>query len=173
MYRDNNNISILPVGDDIEAAAIGLQNSNYFRLGIALNSNFPKNLTWDEIFYYQMGISYNLSWSNFFLEKPESQNKVPNNKYSLVSNLDSTGTDRIDYNKINHNIIYTNEGGFFDNMDLIFNATEIHTIDTAYIHLIDRLDIKSDTKLFYHKNFIPKHNNMHSNFILSKKWKII
>lgn len=173
MYKDNSNIQILPVEDDIEAMKIGSQYANYLRLGVALNSNFPTHLTWDEIFYYQIGIPYELSWSNFAINKPESQNKIPNHRYSLVSNIDSTGTDRIDYDKVNYDIIYTNNGGFFDNIDLIFNATEIHSVDTAYLHLIDRLSINTDIQLFYHKNFKPKHKNIHSNFILSKPWKII
>lgn len=173
MYKNNTNIQILPIKDDAEATNIGYQQSNYLRLGIALNSNFPSNLMWDEVFYYQIGLPYKLSWTNFFIDKPKSQNRVPKYPYSLVSNMDSTKEDRIDYSKVNHNIIYTNIGGFFDNIDLILNATEIHSIDTAYLHLIDRLDINSNTKLFYHKNFKPKYSNIHSNFTLNKQWVII
>jgi hypothetical protein len=172
MYKDNSNIQILCVENDNEATDIGLQNSNYIRLGISLNSNFPSNLMWDEVFYYQIGLPYELSWNNFFINKPKSQNPVPNEPYGFLCHMGSDGIDRLDYTKIDHTLQknYSNNGNFFDNIDLIQNATEIHCINSSYIHLIDRIETSKKTKLVYHKNFIRKN---HSNFILKKDWIVV
>jgi hypothetical protein len=86
--------------------------------------------------------------------------------------MGSDGIDRLDYTKIDHTLQknYSNNGNFFDNIDLIQNATEIHCINSSYIHLIDRIETSKKTKLVYHKNFIRKN---HSNFILKKDWIVV
>lgn len=177
MYSDNSNIDILKVHNDIEAENIGKSYlQNYIRLGVALNNNWPSEMesSWDKVFYYQLNIPYDYSWSLFKYNKPLIQNNVPDIKYAFISNTGSDGVDRINYNIINSDltIINSNNGGFFDNIDLITNASQIHCINSAYVHLIDRLDYidQEKTKLFYHKNFKFK---MHGEFTLKKNWTII
>lgn len=177
MYDDCNNIDIIKVYNDFEAENIGrLYPENYIRLGVCLNGNWPPEMesSWDKVFYYQLDIPYDYSWSMFKYNKPLTQNILPNKKYAFISNIGSDGVDRLDYSKIDPslNIIHSDHGGFFDNIDLIENATEIHCINSSYIHFIDRLNSinENQTKLFYHKKFKFK---IHGEFTLKKNWIII
>lgn len=173
MYSNNSDIEIISVYNDFEAERIANGNENYIRLGVGLNHNFPKDMEthWDKIFYHQIGIDFDHSWISFGYNKPVSQNPVPSKSYSFLCNQGSDGIDRLDYTKIDHTLqkVYSNNGNFFDNIDLIQNATEIHCINSSYIHLIDRIDTSDNTKLVYHKNFMYKN---HSDFTLKKNWTL-
>jgi hypothetical protein len=130
---------------------------------------------WDSYFYYQLGIPYEYSWSLFRYNKPSlTQNTPPDEPYALLCGVGSDNVDRLDYSHIEKNLlkIHSNHGGFFDNIDLINNATEIHCVNSSYIHLIDRLDSvdQHKTKLFYHKNYMPK---IYSEFTLKKNWSVL
>lgn len=172
MYRDNNKIKILGVNNDFDAESIAGTRPQYVRLGVALNGYFPPDMDWAEVFYYQVSIPYSYSWQYFSYNKSLDQNTVPLEPYTFLCNCGSDGIDGLDYSKINPGLkkIYSNNGGFFDNIDIIQNATEIHCINSSYIHLIDRIETLNTTKLFYHKNFV--HRNF-SNFALKKTWTII
>lgn len=174
MYSDNNNINILSVYNDFEAERIGDGDKNYIRLGVGLNHDYDPSMeeTWDKVFYAQINIEFDHSWSSFGFNKPPSQNPVPNTKYAFLCNKGSDKIDRLDYTKINHNLtkVFSNHGKFFDNIDLIQNATEIHCINSSYIHLIDRIPVPDTTRLFYHKNFMFKR---HGEFTLKKNWIVI
>jgi hypothetical protein len=177
MYSDSDNIDIIKVYNDAEANNIGIQyEEDYIRLGVALNGNWPPEMesAWDKVFYYQLNIPYDYSWSMFKYNKSSTQNNVPDTEYAFLCNIGSDGIDRLDYSRIDSklNMVYSNHGGFFDNVDLISNAKEIHCINSSYIHLIDRLECVNEdrTKLFYHKNFKFK---MHGEFTLKKNWNII
>lgn len=172
MYSDLKNINTLEIRNDMEAEIITTQESVCVRLGIVLNQNFPTSMNWAEVFYYQIGVPYEYSWQYFHYNKPIHQNTIPLEPYVFLCNSGSDGIDGLDYSKINTNLkkIYSNNGEFFDNIDLIQHAAEIHCINSAYIHLIDRININSTTKLFYHKNFKLK---PFSNFTLKKEWIIV
>lgn len=171
MYRDNNKIQILGVNNDFDAKSIGNTRPQYIRLGCTLNRCFPTDMNWAEVFYYQANMPYSYSWQYFYYNKSLNQNTVPLEPYAFLCNRGSDDIDGLDYSKINPALkkIYSNNGGFFDNIDLIQNAIEIHCINSSYIHLIDRMAISDTTRLVYHKNFI--HKNF-SDFILQKNWTI-
>jgi hypothetical protein len=172
MYRDNNRIKILGVNNDFEADSIGHSKPQYIRLGVALNGYFPLDMDWAEVFYYQVDMPYDYSWKYFYHNKTLNQNIVPLESYAFLCNCGSDSIDGLDYGKINPALkkIYSNNGGFFDNIDVIQNATEIHCINSSYIHLIDRIEIPNTAKLFYHKNFVYRN---FSDFALKKNWTII
>lgn len=174
MYSDNSNIEIIGVYNDFEAEKIANNHPKYIRLGVGLNHNYPGEMEkyWDKVFYYQIGIDFDHSWKSFKYNKSTSQNSIPNEPYVLLCNQGSDGIDRLDYSVIDHRLQkkYSNNGNFFDNIELIQNAKEIHCINSSYIHLIDRIETSRDTKLVYHKNFMYKN---HSDFTLKKNWVII
>lgn len=172
MYQNNPNIQLIRVENDQEAEYIGSQYQHYIRLGISLNHKYVPQKKWDEIFYTQIGLPYDISWSYFSYHKPASQNRIPDLPYALLCNKGSDGIDGLSYKHINTKltIAHSDKGNFFDNIDLIQNATEIHCINSAYIHLIDRIKTSQDTKLIYHKNFVFK---PYSDFTLKKKWHTI
>lgn len=173
MYSDSKNISVIEVNNDLDAENLGKIKSQYIRLGIAFNNNIPIQMSWDEAFYYQLGIPYTYSWELFKFNKEKKQNQIPNKQYAFLCNKGSDGIDGIDYSKINTSLdlVFSNSGNFFENIDLIEGASEIHCINSAFIHLIDRLDsININTKLYYHKNFKLK---PFSDFTLKKHWIVI
>jgi hypothetical protein len=174
MYSDNPKIEIISIYNDDEANAICSINQEHIRLGLAINGIIPnKNALWDEIFYSQAGVNFDHSWSHFLYNKSKKQNPIPQNKYAFLCNKGSDGVDGLDYSLINKelNHIYSNNGGFFDNIDLIYNAKEVHCINSSYIHLIDRLsNFPDNIKLFYHRNFVRK---PYSYFTLKKNWIIV
>jgi len=173
MYSNNTNINIVSVYNDEEARILG-SNHNYIRLGVGLNPNFIPGMeqSWDKVFYDQANINFENSWKFFDYVKPETQNPVPQESYVLLCNKGSDNIDRIDYRFVDIKLlkIYSDKGNFFENVDLIQNASEIHCINSSFIHFIDRIDISEKIKLFYHKNF--KYKN-HSNFTLKKKWILV
>jgi hypothetical protein len=174
MYNDNKEINVIGIYNDFEAERIANGSQNYIRLGVGLNHNYPRDMEtqWDKVFYHQMNVDFDHSWISFEYNKPISQNSVPSKPYSFLCNQGSDGIDRLDYTKIDHSLqkVYSNSGNFFDNIDLIQNATEIHCINSSYIHLIDRIETPENTKLVYHKNFMYKN---HSDFILKKDWIVV
>lgn len=174
MYTDNTDIEIISVHNDDQADAICSLSQEQIRLGSALNGKISnKNELWDEIFYSQAGVNFEHSWSHFLYNKSKQQNPIPKNKYAFLCNMGSDGVDGLNYSLVNKELsyIYSNNGGFFDNIDLIYNAEEIHCINSSYIHLIDRLyNLPDNTKLFYHKNFVCK---PYSSFTLKKNWIIV
>ncbi len=174
MYQDQGNVEIIEIYGDIQAQQIGEQQEHYIRLGVGLNSNFASGMEqrWDEVFYEQASIAFTESWTSFSTYVPSTQRDIPNKPYAFICNKGSDGHDGIDYTKIGNNLEYTysNQGGFLENINLILNATEIHCINSAYIHLIDRIVLHDSTKLFYHKNFIKK---PYSDFTFKKTWTIV
>lgn len=176
MYSDNKNIEIINVYNDAEAEKIAAEKSseniNYIRLGVGLNGNWPNNMDWAEVFYYQVNIPYSYSWEYFKYNKPLTQNSVPSEPYVFLCSQGSDRVDRLNYEEVRSGLtkIYSNNGKFFDNIDLIENAEEIHCVNSSYIHLIERIKTNSKTKLVYHKNFMHKG---HSDFLLKKPWVIV
>ncbi len=175
MFSDDKNISLIAVNEDKDIESYDLSKTNYLKIGIALNSNFDYNklnCCWDSIFYDQSQIPFDLSWSEFNYNKPTTQQPVPDKPYAFICDKGSDGINGIDYSAVGEDLIkiYGNKGYFFDNIDLIQNATEIHTINSAYIHLIDRMNGINTDKLFYHKNFVKK---PYSDFTNNKYWVVI
>jgi len=174
IFINNTNISIIPIDEDIDVAKYSKHNS-ILSLGIALNNNFNHSrmhCCWDRIFYEQANIDFDLSWSEFTIDKPSKQNNIPSYPYGFICNTGSDGIDGIDYSVVDDKLkkMYSNTGKFFQNIDAINQASEIHCINSSYIHLVDRIYTKPSAKLYYHKNFIKK---PYSEFTLKKNWNIV
>lgn len=171
MYSDNPNIVIVIADSDDMAIDIAKNRSDYVAFGVCLNSTYSSS-QWDKVFYDQAGVDFIHSWASFGYNKSPNQNIVPNDPYAFICNKGSDDTNRLDYSKIDSNLlhVHSDSGGFFDNIDLIENATEIHCINSAYIHLVDRMNIPITTKLFYHKFYAMKE---FSDFTLRKNWTFI
>jgi len=170
MYRDNTNIETHPVSNDYEAERFCQQNSiSSLRIGFAVGGlKFP-DCYWDENFYRNAGLPFEYSWSKFYL----SPNHIepPAEDYIFIHNIDSTNTDRINYNFISTDKkkIFTDSSiPFFDYYHIIQNASEIHCIDSSFKHLIDRIPTKGN--LFYHKLQFPKQYDTYNH---KKDWIIV
>lgn len=177
MYKNEESIDVIPVSSDNEAAAICSRNT-CLKSGSAVGGKIYYDAHWDEGFYRDLDIPFNNSWSKFRCNRDdEKEDKAfneltENKKYVFVHSTDSKQIDRVDWTKINskYKIVRPHKNySILDHCKIIEKAEEIHCINSAFIHLVDRLNIDTH-KLFYHRNFKP---NMHSSFTLKKDWKII
>ena len=181
MYRHNPNIEVISVnGDndvikycndhDIDCIKIGHENLNIF----LSDKNWPKS------FYNQMGVDFDKRWSSFFVERDiESETKLydlknPNKeKYALIHSISSSGVGKIDYSIIDPDLLKIEVSKethtIFDYITLILNATEIHCIDSSFIHLVDSFDL--DSRLFYHKTI--NYRGWTSEYELKNNWEML
>jgi len=129
-------------------------------------------------FYKIVKLPYNHSYKYFDLPKnPELEEKLKNHLIDIynVDSEDYALVHRDASNKSYHldikssNLIYIDKktdiyNNLFLYSKLIKDASEIHCINSSFVHLVDRLDTKG--KLFYHdvRGSIIK---------LKKSWKII
>lgn len=189
MYRDLKNISFIPCYDD-EAISflyekphdniiIGFRN-NLNIPGNRIYDNIPDNLTWDEFFYYSHNIDFKYRWDLFILNRDiekemELYNKLnPNNdEYVLIHSKGSDNIDRIDYNvldnKIKHIFVEKHTNNLFDWIGLIYNAKEIHCVESSFHHLVDSLD-NLNCKLFFHTQ---KNTRLNHHKFKKEIWNIV
>lgn len=176
MYRDLKNLKVIPVQNETEISnykdilTIGHQNLNEIML--------KHGCLWDESFYKQINIDFSERWNSFYYNRDFKSEKSiydelnPNKeKFALIHNEDSTGTERVDKTKINpelKQIFLQKRKTIFEYGFLIATATEIHCIDSSLKHLVDSLPTMG--KLFYHKNFNTRTTLEHNH---KKKWIII
>lgn len=177
MFRDLENLSLISANDDEAVEYIQKNNlqSKYLRIGHE-NLDLIK-YNFDESFYQQVNINFHERWNSFYIKRDDEQEDFlykklnpTNEPFVLIHNVGSDGIDRIDYSKVNSKLkmIYlTKSFGIFDYLKLAENATEIHCIDSSFIHLIDSFDFSG--KKFFHKNF----NSRNFNFSLKNNWIII
>jgi len=120
----------------------------------------PNNvLTWDEIFYKQYEIDFNIRWEGFkFNRDKERENNLynilnpDNQEYILIHKNGSSGGDRIVYESLRTDIkrifVEPITPIIFDYCKLIENAKEIHAVDSCFHLLAD--SISTNSKLFHH-----------------------
>ena len=176
MYRDLDNLTVIEADDSV---AVNYIISNelqkyYLRVG---HENMVRGYNFDESFYQQVNIDFQKRWDSFFIERDTKSEDTPFNElnpndepYALIHNTGSDGIDRIDYSKIDvtlKQIIIPKKYGFFDFIKLIENSTEIHCIDSSFIHLVNSLNV--DNKKYFHKNYI----NRNFDFTLKGEWTVI
>lgn len=163
MYRDDSNISIIPVNNDYEASAICDNYRSCIRCGFAIGGQQYNNVLWDENFYLNANIPFEYSWTKFKCHRDidkeeELYQKLCNNKpYIFIHNQDSLGVDRINWNIIRKDIstIITNKTiPIFDYITIIERAYEVHCINSSFRHLVDR--IQTNGKLYYHIKKEPR-----------------
>lgn len=173
LYKGLPNVTPIPVKNDFEVDSFcSLNKVECFKIGHrSLPYYRSLGLTWAEAFYKQCNIPYSKRWEDFSIKRDlECEEEMfgfknPNKeKYALIHSVSSTGVDSIDYTQINPSlkqIQVTKEKlgsqSIFDYIKLIFEADEIHCVDSAFIHLVDSFKLKN--KLFYHKYFKVKDNS--------------
>lgn len=179
MYSDVKNIKIAPVNDDFEARSLCCDN-NCLKIGFCTGAPFYTNVLWDEMFYVHGNIPFDYSWSYFHYPRDHDlENSIYNRlikdhtHYAFVHNLGSDGNDCIDYKAIDPDLTVIKSDStinLFAYTKILENASQIHCINSSFIHLIDRININNNTELFYHKNFKLK---PFSDFTLKKHWIVI
>lgn len=155
MYRDDENIIILPIGEDSDVLnyiKINKIEQDVIKIGF---ENMGAGSTFDEAFYSGQHIPFDYRFSKFhFLRNYEKENEVFNNvnpeneDYIFIHG-------NIDRNKIRKDLkIIDNpiEFGIFDIIKIIENATEVHLMESSIRCLVNSLKI--DKPAFYYHTYV-------------------
>lgn len=180
MYRDLKNLDFLII-DEFTDPRFFIESYKRPKIYIDFTKHhnyLMSGMPFDKAFYQQMNIDFEKRWSDFYLirdlqiEKALSKKLNPNNEpYCLIHGVTSDGVDRINYDLINNNlktIKVIHSATIFDYIDLIENASEIHCVDSSFIHLVESVTVNTE-KLYYHKKFKQKYGDF-IHHVSKKKW---
>jgi len=162
MFRDLEDLEVLPFNNDVEVEQYLRQNQiyNVFRVGHQEMFRFG-HLNFDEAFYTQMGIDFSKRWDSFFVQRDLDAERKLFEKTELVEGEYIFLHDDVSRGyEINRKLIQSSLPVFFpkkgltenifDYLYLIENASEIHCMDSSFRLIIDSLtEVKTDG-LFYH-----------------------
>lgn len=191
MYRDLDNVKVIYIdwseivnnyhSDSKMQKLISKYNiydSEFLKIGFV---NFSINY-FDEFFYNQIGLDFEKRWSDFYIKRDNDvELKLFNDlglkekSYILVNNQSSNGDIDIQIdNYIKNkdiNIIFTSQitNNIFDWCYVIENALEIHTICSAFKHLMDSLDLSKCDNLVYYYSSRDRNSYTKS----KNKWKYV
>lgn len=181
MYSENDKVDIFQIENETREEEIQnfskQNNLNIMRLGFDRVQKRPFNLA----FYKQIRIPYRYSFKYFSLPRDDDKELnlkehliahygVDPNNYSLVHNEFHWPGGTFDLKNVDKdNAIYvTRETDLYKNLflykKLIQDATEIHCINSSFIHLAER--INTNAKLYYHH---LRKNRMH----LTNRWTYV
>ena len=182
LYKDNDNVDVFKIEHETEVEDINnfAKKNNLTILKIGFKKRKPPfNLS----FYEQFDLPYDYSLNKFKIlrdeEKESSLYKHLKNTYKvegpyqIVHNQSSYGKVDLQSNK-NLPIIYIEkETDLYKNIFLylkvIENASEIHCLDSSFLHLVER--VKTNAELFFHN--IKKDGQRGAEVHLVKNWRII
>ena len=154
MYRDDEDIKVLPEGEDAEVEKFIVLNkieNDLIRVGFT-NLNLCDSKTFDVCFYEQFKIPFLVRFVNYHVDRDlELERKIINElnpngeKYIFTHNIDKNkikSNFKIIENPINHSI--------FNLISLIENAEEVHIMESSIKCLVNSYKI-SKPKFFYHQ----------------------
>ena len=154
MYRDDDNINVLPIKENGGIPKYISKNkleSDVITVGFDL-------LKWgvgtfDEGFYDSVNVPFNFRFTKFFFSRDSK-------KEEEVYNLKNPNNDRyiffhgkIDKKKVRNDLMIIenpDEYGIFDILKLIENAEEVHLMESSIKNLVNSINMDKPT-FFYHK----------------------
>jgi hypothetical protein len=158
MYRDDKDITVLPIGEDSDVLNyIRKHNlhSDLIMVGFDL-PGYGNGKTFDEGFYHTVNLPFEYRFSKFKFDRnnikeSEIYNELnPNDEPYIYVHDDKNRGFLIDRSKINSDLkIIENDKRFlmFDMLKIIENATEVHSMQTGMKDLIN--SYKFDKPKFY------------------------
>jgi len=174
MYSDQENIKYVPVEEDSNFYYMPFdwQKMRLVRVGF----EHCRNSDFDVSFYDSVGIPFSERWSSWYCPRDRDAEaelidelKLPE-KFALVHDVSSVGKFDLSLPQdlpIVRVSKMKSEKSMFDWIGVIERATEIHCIDSSFIHLVNSVDSVTD-RLFYH---LVKWNKMHIRF--RKNWSLV
>lgn len=133
-----------------------------------------KTINFDESFYKQAGVDFQERWNSFYIERDYTKEKklieylnLPE-KFCLVHDTASAGKTNIDIKSDLPIVkVYKTdvEKSMFDWMGVIELASEIHCINSSFIHLVDSMQPKA--KLYFHDH------RPHLRFSRKLNWSLV
>jgi hypothetical protein len=151
MYRDDDNIIVLPIGEVWDVDSYILTN-NIEKDTIRITADYSCS-TFDESFYKQAGFPFEFRYSKFkFLRDLDKENEVyqnlnPNNEEYVFTH---GGVDLKKVRKDLKIIDNPTNYGVFDILKLIENATEVHIMESSIKCLVNSY-VFSKPKFYYHQ----------------------
>ena len=200
MYRDLGNIKVKPIKSihadkEIEKYLLKLKNKskiikigfqNYNKIYAKINlKNNP--VTYDMVFYKQMGINYKNRFTNCYWKRnKKEENRVyrkliknPKKKYLFVHDEPSLDykIDQSFFSK-GYEVIKNDKNEILFNLAKVLeNASELHLMESSIRNMAESLDLKAKNKFLYiwrRKDMAPRYDYKQKKIIGSRKnWKII
>ena len=132
---------------------------------------------WDKSFYTSIGLDFNIRYDYFCLPAvlPKKPNKIPKN-FAFIQDVSSQGKYKLEINTSLKKIFlgeYKSKN-FFDNLHFIYEAKEIHCIDSSLVHLVEGLNLVHSPKLLFHD--VERYNQASvpdARFNMRHNWEII
>ncbi len=184
LYSENQVVNLLPVNvsgvnnADEAVASFSIENNlDILKIGFEAEKNINKPFY--KAFYKQLKIPYRVSYKYFkvpieldheekLFQHLMGEFNTNKRKYILFHNEASDEKFELNFNTKLPVISLSQEHDIFNNMfyyrKVILNASEIHCINSSFVHYIDRIDTKG--KLFYH-------DIRGSRIKLKKKWSYV
>ena len=168
MYRDDKDITVLPIGEDSDVVNY-IRNNNLHNDLIMVGFGLPGNSngeTFDEGFYHTVNLPFEYRFSKFKFDRNdikelEIYNELnPNDEPYIYVHDDKDRGFLIDRSKINSDLkIIENDKRFlmFDMLKIIENATEVHSMQTGMKDLIN--SFKFDKPKFYLHWYVRTYND--------------
>jgi hypothetical protein len=181
MYRDDDNIIVLPIGEDSDVINYINENnlhSNLITVGFN-QPGFTNSKTFDEGFYNTVNLPFEYRFSKFkFDRNNEKESEVynelnPNNEPYIYVHDDKERGFKINESKLNNNLkIIENDKRFlmFDMLKIIENATEVHSMQTGMKDLIN--SFKFDKPNFYLHWYVRPYGDDYDSVGLNKFDKV-
>lgn len=198
LYTDNKNVQILPLlrNNKLEKYLMKITNfifrkeyTNSEKLlskiySILLRTqilyigfdevNYPE---WDKSFYKSVGLDFSIRYDYFELpnKKPFEIPDIPKD-FVFIQDTSSQGKYelKIDTTKEKIYLSPSKTNNFFDNLQYIYDASEIHCIDSSLVHLIESILPKKRQKIFFHD--VERYNQKSipdARFNMRHNWKIV
>ena len=181
MYKDDNNIKVLSVGEDIDVNRyIHSEKIKKDVIFIGFDKLLTQNAkTFDEAFFKIVNLPFEHRFEKFkFIRNKEKEKEVldmlnPNGEPYVYVHDDQKRGFSIDRKKINLNLkVIENDKRFlmFDMLGLIENAEEVHVMQTGMKDLINSF-IFNKPKFFLHW-YVRKYDNFFDSVGLNNFTKI-
>ena len=192
MLGDLKSMRIIAYPDEyavpmLKSHRLYLQSIGYSTLDLGyFGANFltTGDIRFDENFYKQAGIPFDLRWSNFSFERNIDRETELLNRLDCASgeyiflHEDVSRGYTIDRSRIRsqHRIVQPNptmtEFSFFDYLSVIENASEIHTIESSFAALIESVGMT--TPKFAHRYSRPQaSSDFGHEFTYKSDWQIL
>lgn len=160
MLRDVSNISLLVFANSESmilraVKLLGLLRFKVVLLGYRGKGFFTTMTRFDESFYAQSGLSLELRWNNFVIQRNDIKEQllysrlVVNEPYIFLHE-DRSRNFIIDRKLINNKlqivepIPQCDDFSIFDYLKIIENAAEIHVIESSFAHLIESVEVQGE-----------------------------
>lgn len=174
MYADDRRIKFIPVSSDSEFYQFRMDWSKVILARIGFEK--CRDADFDVSFYDSVGVPFQERWNSWYCDRNADSEKnmidelnLPT-KFALVHDTSSIGKFDLSVNTDLPVIRVSrikSETSIFDWIGIIERATEIHCVDSSFIHLVNSVSDVTDS-LFYHR---IKQSKMQIRF--RKQWNVV